>query len=636
MNSNVNEINADKRDESINLDLNVSTYSEINMKNTSFYSNYEQLGTEFKYSNVNDFIKSKSDKKSEIDTFKMLPYYIEKVSKNIQYLDDLIKKQNTITDSSVLNNSQLIPAVENLNDVIKKSVDNVNEVLANNKNSTGEKKKLGHTSGKGSISLDTKNLFMTANKFDVIDEKEEDMIAKKESINVNDKLSTLNKARDIKKTERQNLLFSSSSKKFNVNSGKTLGNTNNSLMSKYKTNNTTTGVMSSASKAKMNSSVKKPTLSLRPDSRNSTKDLKSNFNTYNTTKTTSSKDTSILKKNLNNSKLNAQIKTTIIGNKKPLANHRQISLTNMRNKINSVQVEKVNLRRVLSPSPYLTAPTKSIRTDSLTKKITKTKMAAPKNSKLNQSNISINQSINIGNKFSGKCNCVCTCQNATKNGSNSLNINKVAETQNSYGTTTAVTEFNYKLINLNESQAELKHQLKKLYGMYLISTEFSNFNSAKNNGNTESGKDSKLLGFMKNTLKSIKLSEEELEGTNKQISNGMSLSVNYNSNNSNSGVLTTDRRKELNKRRDEIKSSKIVHIQRKWREFLIKKNFNLNNFTLKSSIKSHTIKSCKEKIYIMLSPQEKLFEIVQLITMANKLWTELNENSSKILFILPY
>jgi hypothetical protein len=636
MNSNVNEINPDKREESINLDLNASTYSEINMKNTSFYSNNEQLGNEFKFSNVNDYIKSKSDKRMEIDTFKMLPYYIEKVSKNIQYLDDLIKKQNAVSDASVLNNSQLIPAVENLNDVIKRSVDNVNEVLANNKNLAGDKKKLGHTSGKGSISLDTKNLFMTANKFDVIDEKEEDLIARKESINVNDKLSSLNKARDIKKTERQNLLLTTSAKKFNVNSVKTLANTNNSLSSKYKTNNTTIGVMSSASKAKTNSSVKKPGLSLRADSRSSAKDLKSNFNTYNTTKTTLNKDASILKKNLNNSKLNAQIKTTNIGNNKTLTNHRQTSMTNMRNKINSVQVEKVNLRRVISPSPYMTAPSQNIRTNSLTKNITRMKMAAPKNSKLNQSGLSINQSLNIGNKISGKCKCVCTCQNGTKNGSSSFNINKVPDTQILNGNTIALTEFNCKLINLNESQAEIKNQLKKLYGMYLISTEFSNFNSAKNNGNTESSKDSKLLGYMKNTLKSIKLEEEESDGNHKQILNGMNLSANYNSNNSNSGALTTDRRKELNKRRDEIKSSRIVQIQRKWREFLIKKNFSLNNFSLKSSVKSQTIKSCKEKIYNMLSPQEKLSEIVQLINKANRLWTEINESSSKIFSILPF
>lgn len=651
MNNNVLESNTDKREESINLDLNASTYSEINMKNMSFYS-YNDQATDLRYNN--EYVKSKSEKRMEIDSYKMLPYYIEKVSKNIQYLDELIKKQNINPDSSAfLNNIEAIPNIENLNSLIKKSVSNVNEVLANNKLALegSDKNKLNIQGKTTNLSMDAKTLLKiskTGNKFDVIDEKDEDMITKKDT-SLNQKGLSLKNARIVKKSFSSLQGGTPSVKRFSATASSkgvmnnkasshnnSYYNTNNSLQSKYKTTNTSAIGNSSASRPKTAAVIKKPGLSGRPDGRNSTKDLK-NYMSYNTV---TSKDSNQLKKNLNSSRLDAQIKSANIGAKNKqtiLHNQRQSSLANIRNAKNTAKLEKVIPRRVFSPSPYQTAPSKKLMANLTIQKkgIPGQKMAAVKNN-LNQSVNSNNQSINIGNKLIGKsskCTCVCTCNGDAKNiSASNMNLTKLNDIQacNVYNTTTATERLLTTTIpqfNINDNQnADFKIQLKKLCEMYMISHEFS---AMKNNSSTE--KDSKLFNFLKSTLKS--LDDEPEVNTNKNISY-MNLSGNYNSNSSNSGIVPqSDRRKELNKRRDEMKATRIIQIQRKWREHMMKKTFGLNNFSLKSSVKSKIIKSTKEIFYSMFNSHEKLNEMIQLTNKANQLWNEINENSSKHIYI---
>lgn len=140
------------KEESVNLDINFDSISDINLKNTSFYSitANEPLPNDSRIIQ-NEMLKSKSEKKMDLESVKMLPYYIEKVSQNIKFIDQIINRNNSSgrshsqskdkntnnTSGSGSNkeeiNSNSIASIQN---IVKKSVDSVHEVLNNKKLNT--------------------------------------------------------------------------------------------------------------------------------------------------------------------------------------------------------------------------------------------------------------------------------------------------------------------------------------------------------------------------------------------------------------------------------------------------------------------------------------------------------------------
>ena len=79
------------KEESVNLDINFDSISEINMKNTSFYSVNDQIPNDSRITSHIEMPKSKSEKKIDLESVRMLPYYIEKVSQNIKFIVEKIE-----------------------------------------------------------------------------------------------------------------------------------------------------------------------------------------------------------------------------------------------------------------------------------------------------------------------------------------------------------------------------------------------------------------------------------------------------------------------------------------------------------------------------------------------------------------
>jgi hypothetical protein len=134
------------KEESVNLDINFDSISEINLKNTSFYSVNDPLPNDSRIT-PNEMLKSKSEKKMDLESVKMLPYYIEKVSQNIKFIDQIINKnnvsgrsqskdKNTNNTSGSLSHKDDVNSVTNIQNIVKKSVEGVHEVLNNKKLNT--------------------------------------------------------------------------------------------------------------------------------------------------------------------------------------------------------------------------------------------------------------------------------------------------------------------------------------------------------------------------------------------------------------------------------------------------------------------------------------------------------------------
>jgi hypothetical protein len=256
-----------------NLEFSIT---DSNFKNTSFTSLNEP---EIK-NNLNfELSKSKSEKKMDLESIKMLPIYIEKVSQNIKMLDELINKQNQnnsvsnhVHNGSAINFNNLLNksysssreknysaiggtsactllttggsnsavdlnAITNIQNIVKKSVEGVNTILSNKK--LNDKSQNHHHS---SNSVNTSNILLNSTNFEnknfaIIEERDEDLISKNSKI--------LNSGiKDLKKRVNQNNI--------NLNQG------NNYLL-------TTQGINSSSNvnipiqNSKINTKIKNPT-----------------------------------------------------------------------------------------------------------------------------------------------------------------------------------------------------------------------------------------------------------------------------------------------------------------------------------------------------------------------------------------
>ena len=111
-------MNEKKEDISINFDINFDSISEINKNNASFYSVDHDLKDKEKQQN-HEFDKSKIERKIDMEAVKLLPYYIEKVSQNIKFIDSIINKKSwssqglkdpttSVSTSNISSNSEKI------------------------------------------------------------------------------------------------------------------------------------------------------------------------------------------------------------------------------------------------------------------------------------------------------------------------------------------------------------------------------------------------------------------------------------------------------------------------------------------------------------------------------------------------
>jgi hypothetical protein len=250
--------------------------TDSNFKNTSFTSLNEP---EIK-NNLNfELSKSKSEKKMDLESIKMLPVYIEKVSQNIKMLDELINKQNqnntvsnhvhngsasnfnnllnksysssrekifstqggtsagTLLTTGGSNSAVELNAITNIQNIVKKSVEGVNTILSNKK--LNDKSQIHHQS---SNSVNTSNILLNSTNFEnknfaIIEERDEDLISKNSKI--------LNSGiKDLKKRVNQNNI--------NLNQG------NNYLLT-TQCINSSSNVNIPIHNSKINTKIKNPT-----------------------------------------------------------------------------------------------------------------------------------------------------------------------------------------------------------------------------------------------------------------------------------------------------------------------------------------------------------------------------------------
>jgi hypothetical protein len=83
----------------------------------------------------------------------------------------------------------------------------------------------------------------------------------------------------------------------------------------------------------------------------------------------------------------------------------------------------------------------------------------------------------------------------------------------------------------------------------------------------------------------------------------------------------------LSKRREENKSRKIIIIQRKWREYIIRKRYKIGfNYSLCN--KSDIARLCKLKLYSELCKDEGFKKMIMLTSHLYDTWTKLCKTKS--------
>jgi len=89
----------------------------------------------------------------------------------------------------------------------------------------------------------------------------------------------------------------------------------------------------------------------------------------------------------------------------------------------------------------------------------------------------------------------------------------------------------------------------------------------------------------------------------------------------------------LNRRRDERKNTKIIFIQKKWREYKLRKILNNNKVNFFTSTKNEISSLCKNYIYESFMKNTKISLILEHLKKSMELWNEVFQCPSKFFHI---
>lgn len=670
----------EKREESVNLDINFDSISDINLKNVSFYSQNDP--TEFRekifpansyVTTNNDISKSKSEKKIDLETVRMLPYYIEKVSQNIKFIDNIIKqnsnpasksnskeKKTNNTSNSTCENVH--SSVSNIQNLVRKSVEGVNEMLSSRKILTSE--------GNNSNNLATNALLNTsANKnFAIIEERDEDLFSRNSNM-LNEpvqkkKLTSLNKANfagGTKKVAINNLTISGSKKTSAVSKSSTLKSS--LLNSNFNTYSPTTlnfkkSSINTNSKLHSNTAKNTPNTSIIAKKKKSIIELPHSAHKKNQSLAgdhSNMAGNNLLSSNKSKKQLNVPLFTDRAKDTKETKEHNSHT-----NKVLVNKKSSGNLGTVMTFNKKTTTTGKNLKTQPTMKKITA-----------------------AGSGSSNNCACKCHLNSKTVTSgisgvSKTKNLKRHAQSTNntlSRNTHTPIQQQSPKVITINMinkitdiNEVNVKNFAELLFIFNEINcmnsktspnvimnnpgTNVNNSNFITLNQANDRQVQMDLLNLLKTFVDSSNDASHDVLDLNADIqneANEVNAKTNVSTCSNNTSLLNLSfekRRSELNKRRDEKKCERIILIQRKWREYRIKKilypmlNLDLTfdqlaHFSFLSCNRNDVLKLCKLHLYSsMIKSSDKFKNILSLLHQASLLWAELSKTQSKILILI--
>ena len=94
------------------------------------------------------------------------------------------------------------------------------------------------------------------------------------------------------------------------------------------------------------------------------------------------------------------------------------------------------------------------------------------------------------------------------------------------------------------------------------------------------------------------------------------------------------KRSELNKRRDEKKNANITFIQKKWREYKLKKILKDENINFIENSKTEISTKCKNYVLDTFLKNTKINQIINHFDKAMNLWNDLITNTSNIIYLI--